>query len=173
MKIRILRSLLRTASMISLFAALTSPFALLANHATEYDSASNLDIGQELQIDDAFLRINPNGKNAAAYMTISNKSTKDMIITDVSVDESLATKTEMHETITEIEEGIEVKKMKPVEKFIIPALGKLELKCGSSHIMLLDLKDKQIDSVMLTLKFQDGMSKNVQLMVKNKKVQNS
>jgi copper(I)-binding protein len=49
-------------------------------------------------------------------------------------------------------------RMSPVKRLEVPAHGTLELKPGSFHVMLFDIKTRPAagDSVRLTLTFDDG-----------------
>ena len=181
MKISTSKLILVTSSLLALF---TAQLALSSEASREEpreapsrDRASDspaqgmINENQLLQISNAYLKINPNGQNAAAYMTIKNNNKNEVVIESVSVSQDLASKTEMHETITEIIDEQEVKKMRAVKEFRIPALGELQLKPGASHIMLLDLtqtlsKDGKkivaatINPVTITLNFKDNKSQD-------------
>ncbi len=181
MKIPTSKLTLVTALVASLLALFTSQLALSSEASREAPSRdrgadspaqSIIDEGminenQVLQISNARLKINPSGKNAAAYMTIKNNSTNEVVIKSISVSQDFASKAEMHETITKIIDKQQVKEMRAVETFSIPALGTLQLKPGDSHIMLLDLtqnlsKDgKEVESVTITLNFKDNESQDV------------
>ncbi|EKO3930822.1 copper chaperone PCu(A)C [Vibrio fluvialis] len=94
----------------------------------------------------------PNAPTSAVFAELVNNSDHDRFI--VAASTPAAGKVELHDVI---KEG-DVMKMRQVEAFTIPANGTLELKPGSFHIMLFDLKmpfqeGKQID-VQLT--FKDG-----------------
>lgn len=112
-----------------------------------------------VEISDAYARASlPNNKNSAIFLTIKNKSNTDLAITQAST--SASSYTELHTHINE--NGM--MKMVKVQKLKIPANASLELKPGSDHIMLFDLK-KQLkagDSVSLELKFDDGDSKIIE-----------
>lgn len=112
-----------------------------------------------VEISDAYARDSlPNNKNSAIFLTIKNKSNTDLAITQAST--SASSYTELHTHINE--NGM--MKMVKVQKLKIPANASLELKPGSDHIMLFDLK-KQLkagDSVSLELKFDDGDSKIIE-----------
>jgi hypothetical protein len=88
--------------------------------------------------------------NGAVYVTIQNGSRHgDAVIAATS---DAAGKVELHETVNE--GG--VMRMRPLPKFTVPAGGKLEMKPGSYHIMLLGLtRDlKPGDTVKVTLTFE-------------------
>ena len=56
-----------------------------------------------------------------------------------------------------------VMKMRPVANIVVPAHGKAELKPGSYHVMLIDLKAplKEGEAVPLTLSFDDGSTQRI------------
>lgn len=112
-----------------------------------------------VEISDIYARASvPNNKNSAIFLTIKNIANTDISITQASSD--VSSYTELHTHINE--NGM--MKMVKVEKLKIPANASLELKPGSDHIMLFDLK-KQLkagDSVSLELKFDDGDSKIIE-----------
>jgi copper(I)-binding protein len=68
----------------------------------------------------------------AVYVTISNHGSEADALLSASTD--VATTVELHETVEQ--DGKMV--MRPLPKFDVPAGGKLEMKPGSYHIMLLD-----------------------------------
>ena len=177
MKISTLKLILVTSSLLALFTAQLALSSEASREEPTRDRASDspaqgmINENQVLQISNAYLKINPNGKNAAAYMTIKNNNKNEVVIESISVSQDLASKTEMHETITEIIDEQEVKKMRAVKEFRIPALGELQLKPGASHIMLLDLKQilsedgkevvaATINPVTITLNFKDNKSQD-------------
>jgi copper(I)-binding protein len=90
------------------------------------------------------------GGNGAVYVTITNGgATPDALVGAAS--EAAAT-VELHETI---QEG-GVMKMRPRPKFDLPAGGRVEMKPGGAHIMLLGLKHdlKPGDTVKVTVTFE-------------------
>jgi Uncharacterized protein conserved in bacteria len=91
----------------------------------------------------------PAVKNSAAFLTIENKGPADRLI---GVSGDIANKLELH---TMVREG-GVMKMREVQAMDIPANGKLELKPGGMHLMLIGLKDglKDGQKFPLTLKFE-------------------
>jgi periplasmic copper chaperone A len=94
---------------------------------------------------------------SGAYMTIKNTSSKADRLTTVTAD--LAGAVEIHETV--ITDGLA--QMKLLDGIDIPANGVLELKPGSFHIMLMQLKHDLVpgQKVKLTLAFQSGISVSV------------
>lgn len=94
------------------------------------------------------------GSNAtgAVYVTISNTGKETDALVSVATD--AAQTAEVHETKNE--GG--VMKMRPVSKLSLPAGGKIEMKPGGYHLMLVGLtRDlKPGDTVHVTLKFERG-----------------
>ena len=92
------------------------------------------------------------GQNSAGFVTIQNHSKMPQDI--VKATSPIANIVELH---TSFEEN-GVHKMRPVEAISAPANGKVELKSGGFHIMLIDLKD-DIDVgqfVPITLELASG-----------------
>jgi len=74
--------------------------------------------------------------NSAAYMSINNKTDKDIVIIGASSIE-VANNVELHNSFVD-EKGIS--RMTHVDKIVVPAKSAIELKPGSLHIMLFDLR---------------------------------
>lgn len=90
------------------------------------------------------------GGNGAVYVTITNRgAAADALLSATS---DAATTVELHETI---HEG-GVMKMRPQQRFDVPAGGRVEMKPGGRHIMLLGLTHdlKPGDTVTLTVTFE-------------------
>lgn len=90
----------------------------------------------------------PTAVTSAVFGEFMNRGDKERYIVSATTD--AAGKVELHDVI---KEG-EVMKMRQVDRITIPAKGKVELKPGSLHIMLFELKaplaeDQEID-VQLT-----------------------
>jgi copper(I)-binding protein len=103
--------------------------------------------------------------SGAAYMIIQNKGGEDDALIGAKSDVSAVT--EIHEMVID---DNNVMHMKPVEgqRLVIPAKGKVELKPGSYHIMLINL-DHQLtegEVVHLTLKFEKSGEMKVDAPVK-------
>jgi len=84
--------------------------------------------------------------NSAAYISLKNDNTKDIIILDAmglsgpsDSASSIANRVEMHIIVTD-DKG--VSKMVPVDRLVIPAGEELIMKPGGIHVMLLDLKQR-------------------------------
>jgi periplasmic copper chaperone A len=100
--------------------------------------------------------------NSAVYVTLSNHGNEPDTL--VSATTNIATAVELHETIEK--DGKMV--MQPRSKFDVPAGGKLEMKPGGYHIMLLGVKQalKPGDMVHVTLTFQNAGEMSVEAPVK-------
>lgn len=134
---------------------------------------------QNLKVEGAWVRLVP-GKTTAAYMAIANPTAKAIKIVGFSC--GLASKTELHQTEfvdpndhmgmdhSQMPgmEGMEMTGMKAVGQIAIPAKGKLELKPGGYHLMLIDLKQilKIGQKVRIVLKLEGGGSLSVDAVVK-------
>lgn len=104
-------------------------------------------------VHDAWIREPMGGRNmTGAFAVVENTSATQRAIVAASAD--ISDKVELHEMKNE--GGM--MKMSPVQRIAIPANGKLELKPGSFHVMLFDLKSKPASGskVRLTLTLDDG-----------------
>ena len=113
----------------------------------------------KIEVRDAWVReVPPTSKMSAAYMIIENKGKEADRLVDAS--NNVSEITELHETV----EG----KMRRVKAIEVPAGGKVELKPGGLHIMLINLKKplKEGDKVELTLKFEKAGEIKVQAPVR-------
>jgi hypothetical protein len=110
---------------------------------------------KSLSIDHPFTRATPPGaKSGGAFFVVENASpTPDKLIGAAS---PAAGAVEIHQMV--MDGG--VMKMRAMPALEVPAGGKLELKPGGYHVMLLDLKQplKVGDKVPLTLTFQNAGS---------------
>jgi periplasmic copper chaperone A len=130
-----------------------------------------------IQIDSAWARRTPpmaqqeqgshggsalNFDNSAVYVTISNHGSEADAL--ISATTSIATAAELHATIEK--DGKMV--MQPRSTFDVPAGGKLEMRPGSYHIMLLEVKQalKPGDMVPVTLTFQKAGEMSVEAPVR-------
>ena len=109
-------------------------------------------LANDVMVKGAFARASAmsTAKAGAVYMTLMNQgAAADRLI---AVTTGAAMSAEIHETLMEDGEA----KMRPVEVFVIPAGGSVELKPGGYHIMLMGLKAplKKGDMIMLQLKFE-------------------
>lgn len=103
----------------------------------------------------------PTAKTGGVFMTIVNDGTEDDALIGASSPE-LAGKIELH---THLEES-GVMRMRPVPQIDIPAHGKTELKPGSFHVMLIDLKKPLIKGELLPLTLHFKKSGQVKVEVK-------
>lgn len=107
-----------------------------------------------IRINDPWVReAPPNATLTAAYMTIENTSSQEQTL--VSVTSPAFGKVEVHQTVKQADGMMH---MMPMPKLAIPANGKVVLKPGDYHIMLIDRKRdlKEGDQVDLTLEFANG-----------------
>ncbi|WP_159737796.1 copper chaperone PCu(A)C [Vibrio atypicus] len=81
----------------------------------------------------------PNAATSAVFAEIMNRSDSDRFIVSATTD--AAEKVELHDVI---KEG-DVMKMRQVDRIKVPANGSVELKPGSLHIMLFDLKKPLVE----------------------------
>ena len=106
-----------------------------------------------LHVDDPYVRLAPPGaQTTGAFMIIKNTGSADRKLVNA---ESTAAKTvQLHNHFNE--NG--VMKMRQVESIDVKANAQAELKPGSYHVMLIDMKSelKEGDSVPITLIFDDG-----------------
>ncbi len=122
--------------------------------------------GPEITISDAWARPSPKmATSGAAYMIIQNKGGEEDALIGAKSDVSEVS--EIHEMVID---DNNVMHMKPVEgqRLVIPAGGKVELKPGGYHIMLINL-DHQLaegEVVHLTLKFEKSGEMKVDAPVK-------
>jgi copper(I)-binding protein len=100
--------------------------------------------------------------NGAAYVTISNHGSEADALLSASTD--VATTVELHETVHADGKMI----MRPVPRMEVPAGGKLEMKPGSYHIMLLGLKQdlKPEETITVSLSFEKAGQMSVEAPVK-------
>lgn len=112
-----------------------------------------------ITIDNIRMRATPPGQMVTgAFMTLNNGSSQNLTL--ISANSDIAGVTEVHETTREGE----VMKMHKVDKIDIPANGSAELKPGSFHIMLMELK-KPVpagEKANITLTFSDNSQKTIE-----------
>ena len=107
----------------------------------------------DIMVHDAYARATPpSAVNSAVFTTLINHSDKERSI--VAATTPAAGKVELHYVIMDGD----VMKMRQVQTIAIPANGQVELKPGSLHIMLFDLKDglKEGDQISMMLAFANG-----------------
>ena len=108
-----------------------------------------------ITVQDPYIRlVPPDIKTTGGFMIIRNASNTDRLL--VKAESPAANIVELHTHINE--NG--VMKMREVASIAVKANGQTELKPGSYHVMLIDLRQpiNEGDSVPITLKFDDGSS---------------
>jgi len=113
------------------------------------------DLSKYIFVSDAWVQaMPPSQTSSAAYMTITNNSSKEAVLISASSD--IAGAVEIHQ----MSEMSGMMNMAMVSNIRIPALGKVALKPGGFHIMLINLKKpvNKGEIVPITLHFQDGSS---------------
>ncbi len=102
---------------------------------------------------DAWVREPMGGRNmTGAFAIVENTGDTPRAIVAASAD--VSDKVELHEMKNEGS----MMRMSPVSRIDVPAHGQVELKPGSFHVMLFDLKQKAAagDKIRLTLTLDDG-----------------
>lgn len=111
-------------------------------------------------VDGQWARAASAGHNSAAYMTITNNSSRDVVIVGAAAD--VADRVEIHETTMELTmvDGRlqQIMRMEQVDRIVVPAHGAVELRPGGLHVMFLELyRDlEEGDAFVLTLLTADG-----------------
>lgn len=107
----------------------------------------------------------PGAPASASFMTLTNSSGDDINV--IQADSSVANVVELHTHTND--DG--VMRMRKIEKITIPANGSTELKPGGLHIMLIGPHEplKMGQTVKVTLKLEDGSSKEIAMPVKSLK----
>ena len=111
-----------------------------------------------LSVHAPYVRLMPPGiKTTGSFMLIRNDGNDDRRL--VRADSPAARIVELHTHLNE--NG--VMKMRAVPHIEVKAHGQTELKPGSYHVMLIELKEslKEGDTVPITLRFDDGSSRTV------------
>lgn len=118
----------------------------------------------ELVVDDAWVRGLPPGvANTAAYMTLRNTGSKDVVLTGAT--SPIAGSVQLHDTM---DHG-GMLHMAHVELLTVPAGGEVKLASGGLHLMLMELTAMPApdSKVELTLQFSDGTSQALLLPVRS------
>ena len=116
-----------------------------------------------LRIDDPYIRLVPPGTTTTgAFMTIHNASNAERKL--VKATSPISDKVQLHTHMNE--NG--VMKMREIPEIVVPASGKVELKPGSYHIMLIETKNalNEGDRVPITLNFDDASTSQVEAIVR-------
>ena len=110
----------------------------------------------------------PTLKNTTAYMVLSNPTGRVLRLTGGSTEVAgmVMPMTDYRET----RDGAEIQGMREVRFLEIPAGGRLELKPGGKHLMLIGLKRplREGEQVTLTLRFEGGATARLTLTVQNR-----
>ena len=143
---------------------LTQSFVLLAGIlATSIAPVPALAGESALRIDDPYVRLVPPGTTTTgAFMTIHNASSAERKL--VKATSPISDKVQLHTHMNE--NG--VMKMREIPEIVVPASGKVELKPGSYHIMLIEMKSelKEGDQVPITMSFDDGSTSRIEATVR-------
>lgn len=118
----------------------------------------------ELVVDDAWVRGLPPGvANTAAYMTLRNAGSEDVVLTGAV--SPIAGSVQLHDTM---DHG-GMLHMTHVDTLTIPAGGTVKLATGGLHLMLMELAATPAPGtdVELTLQFADGSSQALRLPVRS------
>ena len=122
---------------------------ILTFTACQEEQNENLE-KESFQIMNVWMRPGIENRNSATFMQIINGT--DTADTLFSAESDLAKLVEIHETYTHSDE---MKGMRQVDRIIIPANSKVDLKPGGYHIMLIglnkDLNIGETDSISITL----------------------
>lgn len=116
---------------------------------------SSVVVAGDIAIIDPYVReVPPSQPISAAFLQIENTSDKPRFV--VSATSPVSRVVELHSHVRE--NGM--MKMRKIEFIEIPANGKVALKPGGLHIMLIDLHEtlKLDQKVSITLEFKDGTS---------------
>jgi copper(I)-binding protein len=107
-------------------------------------------------------------KSTVAYMVLENPGARPLRLTGGSA-EVAGTVMPMSDYV-ETRNGVEVKGMREVRFLEIPAGGRLELKPGGKHLMLIGLQRplREGERIMFNLRFEGGGTARVVLSVQNK-----
>ena len=117
----------------------------------------------ELVIRDGWVQEGPaSQKITAAYIVIENHSQTDVALKGAST--SAADVIELHKM--ELTDGL--MKMRKIDSINVPAGGKVELKPGGYHLMVIGLRQplKEGDTVSMTLEFSNDQRQSIDIPVK-------
>lgn len=115
-----------------------------------------------VEVSQTWARPGLNGGTSAIYLTLQNNSASEDAL--LSAECEAAMQTELHESKMDASGTMQ---MMPQEKIILPANGKVELKPGGLHIMLMGLKNdlKPGDEVSVTLTFEKAATQKLSVKV--------
>ncbi len=144
---------------------LTAAFGLLtAIGIVQPAQAKETQVGS-LKIEHGFaIETRPGQPNGAAFVDVANRGKQADRLLSVSFDKAVAERGELH---TMKHEGGKMI-MREVPKFEIQAGGKLALKPGADHLMMIGIKEplKAGQTIKATLKFENAGTVVVDLKVK-------
>jgi copper(I)-binding protein len=126
--------------------------------------SSTAALAGDIIVIDPYVRMVPQGvPTTAAFMTLKNTGTADRKL--LRIDSSAAKTVELHYHLND--NG--VMKMRQVREIQIKAGGQTELKPGSYHVMMIDLKQalQEGEKIPLTLSFEDGSSEKIEAVVRH------
>ena len=117
---------------------------------------------KELTVSNAWIRLMPAiAKNTAAYFTITNPSSKDVQLTEITT--SASEKSTLHEMV--MEDGM--MHMRKMTKVTIPAGESVSFTPGGMHLMLVGLKEKLETDKALNFQFIFAGGKIVNVSMKS------
>ena len=118
---------------------------------------------QGIQVDDAWIRgIPPSAKTTAAFMTINNTGSDEMVLKSATCE--IAETVQIHT----MEQVGEIMKMKELSELSVPANGQTVLAPKGYHIMLIGLLRpiSEGEAIPLSLNFADGTKVSVDAVVR-------
>lgn len=160
-EISVSRRILRMLS-LAVSAALLAAIPAVAQQAEKKAAASS---ESKIVIRDPWIAEGPPSmKMAAGFLLAENRGAQEAAIVDAKSD--AARVVELHEVVNENN----TMAMRRVERFRIPAQGKLELKPGGYHLMFIQLTRvlRAGDKVAITLKFADGTERQIEAEVRRR-----
>lgn len=128
-------------------------------------ACSSPETGPAMRVDDAWSRPTMPGMSmGVAYFTLTNGTDADDEL--IAASTPLAARVEMHETA--MEEGMA--RMRPLTEIVVPARGRVEVKPGGIHLMLVDLAQPLPEGsrVPMTLEFRNAGKVAVDLSVESR-----
>lgn len=117
---------------------------------------------EEVKVSAAWVRLLPGKMATGAFMKIENLTDKELSL--VKAESTVSKVVELHDHIKI--DG--VMKMSKVDQIKVPAKGAVELKKGSLHIMLIDLKEPLVEKqkIDLVLYFSNNKTQTITAEVK-------
>lgn len=134
--------------------------ATLCVAACRYEPAA-----ESIRVDDAWSRPTMPGMSmGVAYFTLTNGTDVDDAL--IAASTPVAARVEMHET--SMEDGMA--RMRPLTEIAVPARGRVAVKPGGIHLMLVDLAQPLPDGshVPMTLEFRNAGKLAVELSVESR-----